>query len=71
MSGYRFLLNYIWDINNSNKKFTYDRLEHDDNVGNCAEEDEVELKSEILFVEPPLTVYKDRLGLLIPDYLHL
>ena len=46
-------------------------MEHDDTVGNCAEEDEVELKSEILFVERPLTVYKDRLGLLIPDYLHL
>ena len=46
-------------------------MEHDYNVGNCAEEDEVELKSEILFVEPPLTVDKDRLCLLIPDYLYL
>ena len=46
-------------------------MEPDDTVGSCAEEDEVELKSEILFVEPPLTVYKDRLCLLIPDYLHL
>ena len=46
-------------------------MEDDDNVGSCAEEDEVELKNEILFVEPPLTVDKDRLCLLIPDYLHL
>ena len=46
-------------------------MEHDYNVGKCAEEDEVELKNEILFAEPPLMVYKDRLCLLIPDYLHL